>query len=368
MGKSSIEWTEETWNPTRGCSRVSPGCEHCYAEVMAARFSDEGYWGHGFAVRGDHGGRWTRRLALVTDEAFPGHGKLELPLRWQTPRVVFVNSTSDLFHEDLTNEEIAAVFGIMLACPDHTFQILTKRAKRLREWHAWLKKEAANCNGGVGMSEQARCLVAAQQFCDHKALRRTQEILGHERAEWPLPNVWQGVSVESQKYADERVPELLLVPAAVRWVSYEPALGGVDFTRIALLGAAGAINLNALTGEVASGPWRYHRLDWIVVGGESGPGARAFDVAWARKVRDGCATHGVAYFFKQLGAHPYDGDKAIEIELDGIGAIGAAILDPRRPLGVAKTGNVIATKSKKGGAWEDIPVDLRIREYPKAAA
>src|ERR1700722_1847485 len=228
MSRTTIEWTQETWNPTRGCSRISPGCEHCYAEIMAARFSDEGMWGHGFAERGKSGARWTRRLALVTDADFPGHGKLDLPLHWREPRRVFVNSTSDLFHESLTNEQIAAVFGVMAACPRHTFQVLTKRAKRMREWFEWVAR-GAEIEGVFYGTPGAVCAAAA-------AWALTVDGMFDERinngimAPWPLLNVWLGVSTESQEYADERIHELLKVPAAIHFVSYEPALGPVDFS------------------------------------------------------------------------------------------------------------------------------------------
>jgi protein gp37 len=351
MAKTSIEWTQEVWNPTRGCSRVSPGCERCYAEVMAARFSDEGYWGHGFAERGKHGGRWTRRLALVTEEAFPGHGKIDTPLHWRTPRTVFVNSTSDLFHEDLTNEEIAAVFGVMAACPQHVFQILTKRAKRLREWHAWLARECIGCNGGRGMTAAARCLVEAQRVCDHPLLRETGPIVDRF---WPLSNVWQGVSVESQPYADERVPDLLACDAMVFWVSYEPALGPVDFSRFlraSLVLPTGVRVQHPDPRAQLGGTWDTRRIGWIVCGGESGPRARPFNLAWARAVRDQCAAMSVPYFFKQAGANVYDEGKGL--------------LDDEDPLAIDVVR--VMLKAKKGGDLSEIPADLRIRQFPKVA-
>jgi protein gp37 len=285
--KSGIEWTDATWNPVRGCSRVSQGCVNCYAEKIAARFS-----GPGLAYEGltNDKGRWNGVVRMV-----PEH--LADPLRWQKPRMVFVNSMSDLFHESLTNEQIAAVFGVMAAAPRHTFQVLTKRPARMLEWFQW----AAGSDCGCAHTE---CHFHALLMDDDKGtVHRLSEGTG-ERP-WPLQNVWLGVSVENQQTADERIPLLLECPAAVRWVSYEPALGPVDFTRIDFPG----LNLppthkfNALEGggKNTNNPWK---LDWIVVGGESGPGARPFSVTWADALIKQARVAGVPVFVKQLGSHP----------------------------------------------------------------
>ena len=206
---TGIEWTDATWNPTRGCRRVSPGCEHCYAETMAVRFDKPGLWGDGLTSNG----RWNGRVVTVP-------AKLGDPLRWRKPRRIFVNSTSDLFHEDVPNEYIAAVFGVMAACPQHTFQILTKRAERMDVWWEWY--DAQPCTGAGRAIE-----------CAGKHVRWSKLLPGFvpESRPWPLPNVWLGVSAEDQQRADERIPHLLNCPAAVHWVSYEPALSAVDFTR-----------------------------------------------------------------------------------------------------------------------------------------
>ena len=270
---SSIEWLNwpgyrpATWNPARGCTRKSRGCENCYAEVMAARFSKPGQWGHGIAEMraGDH--RWTGLVEL--DEA-----KLLLPLRWRQPRCIFVNSTSDLFHERLPDEAIDRVFAVMALCPQHRFICLTKRAERMRQYIA------ADRMGFV-------------EVCSKRILRERSGdpsrpvLVGKTLAgTWPWPHVILGVSVEDQATAGERIPHLLATPAACRMVSAEPLLE--DLGQIDLAG-----------------------ISWCVVGGESGTGARPMHPDWARSIRDKCSIAGVAYFHKQNGefAVVYDRDR-----------------------------------------------------------
>lgn len=289
---TKIEWTHrpgtkgETWNPVRGCTRVSEGCRNCYAEVMAARFSKPGQWGHGLAKTvtlpdGTKDHRWTGKV-----ESAPDH-ILTLPLRWKAPRTIFVNSTSDLFHEELPDEVIDRVFAVMALAPQHTYQVLTKRPGQM---HAYLTDETlierngtllAGANERVGYEMSAIKVDAAER-------------------EWPLPNVWIGVSVEDQATADERIPVLLDTPAALRWASYEPALGCVDFTpwlheSHCPRGGGGEVCICE--------PIRKEReptLDWIICGGESGPGARPMHPDWARCVRDQCEAANVPFFMKQL--------------------------------------------------------------------
>lgn len=286
---TGIEWTDATWNPIRGCSRVSEGCRHCYAERVAARFSGPGQPYEGLArVRsrignsGIGGGtsgavaQWTGTVRMVAEH-------LADPLRWKRPRRVFVNSMSDLFHESLTNEQIAAVFGVMAAAPQHTFQVLTKRAKRMREWFAWLLA------GEV--SQSGKCYAAARGAVDFGAWWQTVP------QKWPLPHVWLGVSVENQAAADERIPELLATPAAVRWISAEPLIGAVEL--FAFLKSARRDECLRILESKHDGADVAPGLDWIVAGCESGPGARPCDVAWLRSLRDQCAAAGVPYFLKQ---------------------------------------------------------------------
>ena len=289
--RTKIEWTDATWNPIRGCTRVSEGCRHCYAEVMAARFSDPGQWGHGLAQRvalsgGGIDHRWTGKVELV-DAA------LDLPLRWRRPRRIFVNSTSDLFHEKVPDEWIDRVFAVMALAPQHTFQVLTKRPERMREYMAGL--------GGGGRTDimsraGGRLLRAAEN-----ATRNAPHVRYDYNARWPLPNVWLGTSIEDQATADDRIPHLLDTPAAVRFISAEPLLAPVDLMHIPYRKIAPDITVmvNALTGDDGLGG-RQARLGWTIVGGESGPGARPMHPDWARSLRDQCQAAGVPFFMKQM--------------------------------------------------------------------
>lgn len=424
--KSKIEWTDATWNPVRGCSRVSEGCRNCYAERMAGRFSGPGLWAEGLAENTPAGPRWTGRVELVPD-------KLDQPLRWKTPRRVFVNSMSDLFHENLPNEAIAAVFGVMAACPQHTFQVLTKRPERMREWFAlpgiaervdqfrhialagrieeyfaperfmpiydwpgyWVtskgkvqsfqKDERRDLTPMLGEQGHARVMLyrdgeSSRLLVHHLALaafdkprqgkdqgchitgdasnnalwnlrwgtqvenwddskrhgthRRYHKLskdqadeirrLGAEgvsgaelgrrfgisdtqarnivtgkqwvepyRFEWPLSSVWLGTSVEDQATADARIPVLLATPAVVRFVSAEPLLGPVNMRR----------GIYQMSDDVRYGTGTsLAGIDWLICGGESGPGARPMHPSWARMLRDQCAAAGVAFFMKQMGS------------------------------------------------------------------
>jgi protein gp37 len=296
---TKIQWTDRTWNPTRGCRRVSPGCEACYAERHAFRHSGPGRPYEGIVTLGKHGPRWTG------DTRFVG-GKLDEPMRWPKPSKVFVDSMSDLFYEGFTDTEIAAVFGVMAACPQHTFQVLTKRPQRAREWFA--------------QADWVSCAAAATYSASKRSFRTT--------GPWPLPNVWLGVSVEDQQRADERIPVLLELPAAVRFVSAEPLLGPVA------LGLNLGIPLKDGTRWGGSKPL----IDWVIVGGESGPGARPMDLAWARQLVRHCAHAGVPCFVKQLGAAPVAGAPAER--------------------------GLLQLADRKGGDMAEWPTDLRVRQFP----
>lgn len=218
--KSSIEWTDTTWNPVTGCTKVSPGCDHCYAERFAERW------------RGIPGHPFERGFDVVLRPE-----RLGEPLRWNKPRMVFVNSMSDLFHKDVPNEFVASVFDTMGRAEKHTFQVLTKRPERMRRW-------------------VRDYYLSALGFSTYE-------------------NVWLGVSVESMDYA-WRADMLRETPAAVRFLSIEPMLGPI-------------------AKRVIEG------MDWVIVGGESGPGARSIDPAWVRHVRNVCAQLDIPFFFKQWG-------------------------------------------------------------------
>lgn len=244
MSATSIQWTDAVWNPIRGCSRVSPGCQNCYAERMAARFSADMWDGpqDAVAVMTKAGPRWTGKVILVED-------KLNDPLHWKQPRRVFVNSMSDLFHERVKTKWLIKIFEVMVCANRHTFQVLTKRPERML---AFMSKYPGYAVG----------------------------------------NIWLGVSAENQETADERIPLLFQTPAAVRWVSAEPLLGPIDLRPY-------------LEGYQKGKP----ALDWVVVGGESGPGARKCDVArWLDPIVTACKEAGVSCFVKQMGANAWFGD------------------------------------------------------------
>ncbi len=313
--KTGISWTDATWNPVRGCSRVSEGCRNCYAERVAARFSDEGQPYHGLARRilkteGASQPRWTGEVRFIAEH-------LADPLRWRNPRRIFVNSMSDLFHEKLMNEQIAAVFGVMAAAPQHTFQVLTKRATRMREWFEWVARQAADDGGAWTTCLRETCSWLSDDGVRSRLVEDGIARDGADREPWPLPNVWLGVSIENQAAADERIPELLRTPAAVRFLSCEPLLGPVTLGELALLGrfiecpdenrgaevdpceGCPAMPNDGLRGGDYCGAVRGPRLDWVIAGCESGHGARPCSIEWLRSLRDQCAAAGVAYFLKQ---------------------------------------------------------------------
>lgn len=293
--KTNIAWTDASWNPIVGCSIVSPGCTNCYAQKMAHRIQTmEGertgrpdashYFGTTKVVNGNP--VWTGLMRQA-----PEHILLQ-PLKWRRPRKIFVNSMSDLFHENVPDEWIDRVFAVMALCPQHTFQVLTKRSKRMQHY---LTHWAAGGN---------HIWQAGQKIAMPKGRHKPDTC-------WPLPNVWLGVSCEDQQRADERVPDLLATPAAVRFVSAEPLLGPIEFkSRKQTLSEAETKNWLNGAWQVADGDyfktgWSPTKLDWIIVGGESGPGHRPMQIEWAEAIRQQCEAAGTAFFFKQdSGAKP----------------------------------------------------------------
>ena len=307
---SKIEWTEQTWNPTTGCDRVSEGCDHCYALTMAGRLKAMGQ--EKYQTDGN------------PQTSGPGFGvavhpeTLDAPLRWRKPRHVFVDSMGDLFHDAVPDEFIARVFAVMAATPQHTYQVLTKRPGRMRAL--------------VGRNEYESCSNLLDACVDEETALALYE------ADWPLPNVWLGVSAENQKWADVRIPVLLDTNAAVRFVSAEPILGPID-----LLGDAEqpgpAVVRTGFEIRTDYGTGVEHDvddqigIDWVIVGGESGPDARPMELRWVRDLRDQCQTAGVPLFVKQLGS-----------------------------CWAAQNG-----QRDKGGDISLWPADLRVRELPHAA-
>ena len=244
MSATTIEWTERTWNPVRGCRKISPGCKHCYAETFAERW--RGVPGHAY----ENG--FTPRLAP---------DQLTEPLTRRAPSTFFVNSMSDLFLEEFPFEYVGAVYGVMAQTPRHTYQILTKRPERRLEFQRW-------CIGADDLTSVPPDVVVTTCASNYTDIDQVQR-------PWPLPNVWEGVSVESADYV-HRIELLRRTDAGIHFLSLEPLLGPLP-------------NLD-LTG-----------IDWVIVGGESGLCARPMEPAWVREIRDQCLAAGVPFFFKQWG-------------------------------------------------------------------
>jgi protein gp37 len=254
--RSAIEWTDATWNPVTGCTKVSPGCKFCYAERITERFGKQKF-----------------------SEIILHPNRLDQPLRWRTPRRIFVNSMSDLFHEEIPDDFIDRVFAVMFLAQDHIYQVLTKRHRRMSEY----------------LSHQSRAgliQVAAAQLDRGFSREEIAEWFFAHPMEWPLPNVWLGVSCEDQPRADERIPWLLQSPAAVRFVSLEPLLGPVT-----------------LKGFIETRLWEFppekkgqmtHGLDWGIIGCESGPKRQPMRDVWARSLIEQFQAARRPVFMKQM--------------------------------------------------------------------
>lgn len=311
MTKSKIEWTDEVWNPVTGCSKVSPGCKNCYAERLHRR---------GIMKAMPPYQPWNANNALVNVTLHSD--RLERPLRWKKPRMVFVNSMSDLFHEQIPSHTIATIFATMARARQHTFQVLTKRPRRMERL---LNQQAFNDTvSGMVASKLPPRRIEHWYHSPHKF-------------PWPLPNVWLGVSVEGQLLADGRIPLLLQTPAAVRFVSAEPLLGPIQ------LGVGGEF-FDYGVGDQAS-------IDWVIIGGESGPGARPMEISWARQIIGDCRNAGVPLFVKQLGSKPRD-----RCDVSFWKRQGGSCND--------NSCRNIKLKHSKGGDPEEWPEELRVREMP----
>jgi len=310
-----IEWTDQTWNPVVGCTPVSPGCANCYAASFASRFGR--VWPN-VAMRG-----------MWTGAVFPRVDVLDAPLRWKKPRMVFVCSMSDLFQEAVPFAYIDRVFAVMALCQDHTFQVLTKRPERMAEY---LNR------GGDGIWSAALDIDA-------------DRVRPETDPGWPLRNVWIGTSCEDQETADERIQHLLRCPAAVRFLSCEPLLDEIDLSGYMSGPYVG------LPGDVVHPNWNAG-IDWVIVGGESGPRARACNVAWIRGIVLRCKDAHVPVFVKQLGALP-----SIPVSARAVDWVKEC---PHLKLVSTGTGTYfVTTKHSKGGNPAEWPADLRVREWPE---
>jgi protein gp37 len=352
---TKIEWADKTWSPIIGCDRVSPGCDSCYA-ITTARIREHNphpsiaaaFAGttHRTAERLD----WTGKLNLLEN-------RLTQPLTWRKPAKVFVNSLSDLFHKAVPDEFIARVFAVMALTPQHTYQILTKRHGRMR-----------SLLGDPKFEQQVdRQLLAVPAFSNPKLIRRSWPL---PKPGWPLPNVWLGVSVEDQKRADLRIPALLDTPAVVRFLSCEPLLGPVDLDGPIVPGRGRPKLTYWLTGRPTPGPERITstgltmhspaivtgpRIDWVIVGGESGHGARPMSPDWARTLRDQCTAANVPFLFKQWGEYAPTGYMAIGARPKGCVFVGDPIDDLGHRWEMRRVGKKAAGRELDGRTWDEFP-------------
>jgi protein gp37 len=309
---TKIEWTDEVWNPTTGCDRISPGCDNCYALGMAKRLKAMGqakYQTDGDARTSGPGFGIATHADALTE-----------PLRWKKPRKVFVNSMSDLFHARVPREFIARAFAVMAATPQHTYQILTKRPDRA----ARILTDLCTCGNGCVPGTHFRSAMEWAATSHSPTYVPGLEHGIYHRTGWPLPNVWIGTSVENQKYADLRIPALVETPAAVRFLSCEPLLGPVDLTAWMPTGRVSWRCQSPGCRRFSSGPLQQccpdcgaeglwtgshtgngrpneQPIGWVIAGGESGPRARAVHPDWLRSLRDQAVAADVPFFFKQFG-------------------------------------------------------------------
>lgn len=288
--RTGIEWTDATWNPILGCTHVSSGCDHCYAASLASGRLAKVPQYVGLAENG----RFNGTIRLLPE-------RLDQPLRWTRPRMIFVNSMSDLFHDGVSDDYIAKVFAVMAAAGQHIFQVLTKRPGRMRSL----------------LSKPWFPIAVDNERTAIEARRSGQSVRFVRPGPWPLPNVWLGTSAEDQRWFDIRWPSLRDTPAAVRFISAEPLLGAIDMEHAlrpwpGYCQACGfplvprdAVDCRSCgAGDDDDGPATPStiiRPDWVIVGGESGTAARPMHPGWVRLIRDQCQQAGVAYLFKQWG-------------------------------------------------------------------
>jgi protein gp37 len=391
VSTTNIEWADKVWNPIAGCSVISPGCTNCYAMAMAYRLEaisianeanrggDPGPLRHyRDLTKETRGGPvWTGKIAIASELT------MMQPLRWKKPARIFVNSMSDLFHEAVPNDVIDRVFAVMALAPQHTFLVLTKRAERMRDWVSAMN--FARLLAVVPIGTWPISYAEARAKLDPAGSRLARALYDARFPELPLPNVWLGVSVEDQARADARIPLLLATPAAVRWISAEPQIGPIDLRRWLAdacpncLRPECAPTLRSDGAEVFSKCGRFvmetprSLLDWVVAGGESGPGARPMHPDWARTLRDQCEDAGVPFFFKQWGAWKHGSDfaagnkvvttdgRVIAFDQDAIRAA-----DRDAPIGnpqvMRRVGKAAAGRELDGRTHDAFPTPRRLME------
>lgn len=341
---SKIQWCDATWNPTRGCSRVSPGCEHCYAETVAGGIAKKAY--AGLTRPTSRGPVWTGEVRLVPH-------LLEQPLRWREPRRIFVDSMSDLFHEAVPDDYIDKVFAVMALAPQHTFQVLTKRPERMRDYFKAEPWDRINAEAGVLMHYDKM-----------------------PRDPWFFENVWIGASAENEEMFRARVAPLSDAAWAiygatkhvrpdhkpVAFLSLEPLLGPID-----LAGPGGG---GWLPNYPSRPGWKpgdcQSSISWVIVGGESGPRARPCDVAWIRSIVRQCQEAKVPAFVKQVGSRCVGSTEGFLVDRyelpDGRWFV-PAIIGERAWLPPEEFVS-FRTYHSKGGEPREWPEDLRVREMP----
>ncbi|AYO30628.1 phage Gp37/Gp68 family protein [Biomaibacter acetigenes] len=328
MGKTKIEWATTVWNPVAGCTKISPGCEHCYAERMAKRLAGR----YGYPKENPFQVTFHRE-------------RLNEPAKWKKPQRVFVCSMGDLFHEDVHFQDISIIWWTMLWFSQHTYMILTKRPERIIKFFEYLESDIG---GWKWITEGGTNKRYYKQW------------------KWPLPNVWIGVTAENQEMADKRIPVLLQIPAAVRFVSVEPMLGPINL-----------IKDDDLYWEPTKQQWVPRiGLDWVICGGETGPGARPMCPDWVRDLRDQCISAEVPFFFKSWGDWaPWYGDEddgcpgdpeCEEINCSGCRKArfwrftggGPAGYEPRDVLYSVRVGKKAAGRILDGQEWNQLPNKL----------
>ncbi len=348
--KTNIEWTDATWNIITGCTLVDDGCTNCYAAHLIASWPAIGNHPSrkGLARKNAAG------VAKFTGEVRFNEAWLDQPLRWKNRRRIFVCAHGDLFHESVPDEWIDRVFAVMALCPQHTFQVLTKRPDRAGEYISGLGPDGPF---DIFVRGGGRLLRAAEN-----ATRNLDKLAFNPARQWPLPNVWLGTSVSDQASADKRLPGLLATPAAVRFLSMEPLLGPVDLRRIAMFTPKEAADdpqgfmprnyFDALRGQSDIHPIHgaepeWGSVDWVIVGGESGPNARPMHPDHARNVRDQCRAAGVPFLFKQWGEYSPEKPNERAFPDHSFGGRGRSMYR----IGKKRAGRLL-----DGRTWDEMPV------------